>query len=211
MGPSLVGVRIAPARRQVGLGYAHAIGMKQMKPWYAVLLFTAFVVRPGVGYAAMSSPTPSLDPDARHSIGPGLSAGWNLDQAKWFWGWAVDYGYTLDSKWSPGLSLTYDQEIESPDGGPDKKTNTCTGIATISYSLTRNVAVATGIAKGFLDDDNSQQKYRFTSGDWSTGLILTLSWPWTPDRAMSFSTSYEWNISESEPSISFDLGLGLSF
>ena len=133
-----------------------------------------------------------MTPELKHSIGFGPSLGVVLDNDKWFWGFAGDYGRQVSEHWVLAASLAYDQEIDdSKDGVPVKKVNTFTGAATVAYLVTESFSLTTGLGIGFLDDDNPQQEYRFTSGDLGTGLVLGYAWPWGPDRSFTFSTGYD--------------------
>jgi long-subunit fatty acid transport protein len=152
-----------------------------------------------------------LRPEDKHSISYGPSVGWNLDRDAWFWGVAYDYGYVLNDRWSLAAALAFDQETEHRDIVPDKKVNTFTAIGTITYALNDYLSLTTGLGKGFLDDDNSQQRFRFTDGDLGTDLAVGLNFPWTDDRSSYLSSAYEYNISQKERTLSFDFGIALAF
>ena len=139
-----------------------------------------------------------------------FSVGWQLDRNAWFWGFAVDYGRALDERWSLGLSLAYDQETERRTG-PDKVVNTLSLIGTVSYAVTEHVSLTTGLGKGFADDDNSGQSFKFADGPWSTGVAVGLTLPLKDNLFLFASGAYEYNLSEGETSISFDFGLSLAF
>lgn len=150
-------------------------------------------------------------PEYRHSLGYGPSVGWNLTKDAWFWGASTDYGYSLNETWSLGVALTFDQETESRTAQPDKKVNTFSGQGTVTWHPNEVVALTTGFAKGFLDDDNPRQQWKFNDGDLGTGLSVGFDWPWTTDRAVFLSGTFEYNITQSEFAVSFDAGISLAF
>jgi hypothetical protein len=93
-----------------------------------------------------------------------------------------------------------------------KTVNTFTGVATVDYSFLRWLTVSTGIGKGFASDDKGS--LRFEDGDWSTGVSFGISLPDLPFTArdsVSLSLAWEWNITESDPSVSMDISFGWSF
>jgi len=70
------------------------------------------------------------------------------------------------------------------------------------------------LGKGFLDDDNKDNKLEFTNGDLGTGIALGIKlpdFPWTDRDSIVLSAAWEWNITEKEPSVSIDLTFGWSF
>ena len=84
-------------------------------------------------------------------------------------------------------------------------------LGTVSYAVTEHVSLTTGIAKGFANDDNSSQSFGFANGDWATGVAIGISLPVGDNLFLFASGAYELNLSEREPSISFDVGLSLAF
>jgi hypothetical protein len=179
----------------------------------SVTLFIAILVA-GMQVSAQGISAPGVvqDRELKHSVGFGPSVGWVLDNDKWFWGFAVDCGRRVSERWVLAASLAYDQEIEELKGGlPEKKVNTFTGAGTVAYMVTDQFSLTTGLGMGFLDDDNKEQTYEFTSGDLGTGIVCGYAWPWGTDRSFTVSAAYEWNLTEGESTLSVDGGVSLAF
>ena len=154
---------------------------------------------------------PRATPDYVNAAGFGLSYGEISKREADFWGWSLNYSRLLNDLWTAGLSLTWDEETEQFIDRPDKSVRSYTLIGTISYSLTQNFSLTTGLAHGIADDDNATGTMKFKSGNVSTGLSLGYSWPLNKRNSTSASLAYEYNISENEPSVSVDVSLGWSF
>lgn len=165
----------------------------------------------GVSPGSLSGTEVNEYPERLNSFGFGGSVGWQLDKNAWFWGLTADYGRALDEHWSLGLSLAYDRETERRTARPDKVVNTLTLIGTVSYALTEHFSLTTGLAKGFAHDDNRQRSFKFANGDWGTGVAVGLSYPLKDNLFFFLSGAYEYNLSENESSISFDVGLSFVF
>ena len=58
-----------------------------------------------------------------------------------------------------------------------------------------------------MDDDNADGDLRFKLGDVGTGLAVGVSLP----KSIGLSFAWEWNISESEPSVSADISFSWEF
>jgi hypothetical protein len=86
-------------------------------------------------------------------------------------------------------------------------------VVVVNYSF-RSLTLTTGLSKGFADTDRADGGWRSANGDWGTGLILGLSLtslPWDERLSVTLSAGYEYNLSASEPDLSFDVGLGYAF
>lgn len=148
----------------------------------------------------------------QHNISPSFSYGIPYQRNAYFWGASLNYTYLIDFPWSVTCALAYDEETDSPTGKPKEVVSTLTAIATVDYSIAEWVTISSGIGKGFMDDSNGG--FTFTDGDWGTGIAIGLTVPesrFAVLESLSFSTSWEWNLSSKEPSVSFDLGYGWSF
>ena len=107
----------------------------------------------------------------RHVVSSGGSYGAMLQRPADFWGLTAGYAYQLSGPWALSPSLSYDKETDRSKDNPSI-VNTFTFIGTISYFLTEKFSLTTGLAKGFMDDDNQEKKINGVNGDWSTGLAL---------------------------------------
>ena len=119
---------------------------------FAIVVSVLFV---GIQANGQGIRTPGvvMTPELKHSIGFGPSLGVVLDNDKWFWGFAGDYGRQVSERWVLAASLAYDQEIDDSKAGvPVKKVNTFTGAATVSYTVTESFSLTTGLGMGFLDE-----------------------------------------------------------
>ena len=154
---------------------------------------------------------PRATSDYVNAAGFGLSYGEISDREADFWGWSANYSRLLSDRWTAGLSLTWDEETEQFIDRPDKSVRSYNLIGTISYNLTQNFSLTTGLAQGIADDDNATGTIKFKSGNVSTGLSLGYSWPLSKRNSIGASLAYEYNISENEPSVSIDVSLGWSF
>ena len=154
---------------------------------------------------------PRATQDYVNAAGFGLSYGEISKREADFWGWSLNYSRLLNDRWTGGLSLTWDEETEQFIDRPDKSVRTYTLIGTISYNLTQNFSLTTGLAHNIADDDNASGSMKFKSGNVSTGLSLGYSWPLSERNSISASMAYEYNISENEPSASIDVSLGWNF
>ena len=163
--------------------------------------------------AQFRSPAIERDTVFKHSLSIGPSIGAIMERDAWFWGMSAGYAYQLNGPWALSPSLAYDQEMEQKTTG-EGIVNSFTLVGTISYFITQKLSLTTGLAKGFIDDDNRDKVFRLANGDWSTGLALGYNLPDLPfwERgSYGLSVSYEYNITKSEFSLSVDLNIGLSF
>lgn len=149
----------------------------------------------------------------KHVVSFGGSYGVMLERPADFWGLTAGYAYQLSGPWALSPSLTYDKETDRSKDNPGV-TNTFTFIGTISYFLTEKFSLTTGLAKGFLDDDNPERKIKGVNGDWSTGLAFGYNLPdfpfWARD-SYGLSAALEYNMTKAEFSFSVDLTIGLAF
>ncbi len=131
-----------------------------------------------------------------------------------FWGWSVAYSRRFKGAWAGAVALMWDRETENKIEGPDTEVDSYTASATISYAITENVSLATGLGKGFANTDNASQSMKFKSGDLSTGIVVGYSFPGPTSTARDsvvLSLAYEYNISEKETMVSLDAAFGWSF
>lgn len=178
----------------------------------ALGIATALVL-PSVAGAQIGSPARPA-PSYKNAASFGLSYGIQNDRNATFWGWSADYSRDLGSRWFFGAALAWDEDTETFDDRPDKVVETYTVIATISYGITRHLAITTGFGKGFADTDNPAGAMRFTNGDLGTGIALGWSTqgPARSSRdSISVSAAFEYNIAQNETSVSFDINYGWSF
>lgn len=186
--------------------------MRDLRPLvFACLIGTClgFVTPAQAQLSAPPQPLPEYD----STLGVGLSTGWQLDRDAEFWGWTADYGHRVFDSWVLNGSIAWDRETEEEQDGSRTRVDTFTAIATISYGVTRWMALTTGIGKGFADTGKGGGM-SWNDGDWSTGISVGFSTPGLPifERdSIGFAASYEYNISERETSFSVDVSFGLSF
>lgn len=150
----------------------------------------------------------------KNSAALGLSYGVNNTRDATFWGWAVEYSRDLGGPWLAAGSLMWDRETENRANAPDVEVETFTVAGTISYGLTERLAITTGLGQGIANTDNPSGSMRFKSGDLSTGIVLGWSTPGLKrfERdSVVFSLAYEYNFTQDETTLSFDVAFGWSF
>lgn len=147
----------------------------------------------------------------KNEIGVGASYGIKLDNDAWFWGYAPDYVRVLNERWLVNLSIAYDEETESKDGGT-RLTESWTPSVMIGYQVGPKLAVGAGFGHGLrTNEDGSGWKSVSLGDDLSVAGAFALS-IWNNGRhGLSLSVSLEYNISDNDPSISTDIGYGWSF
>ena len=151
--------------------------------------FVAFLLVGGIGtvQAQMSS---VVSPDAERPNNFSVSASYGEILNKrnaWFYGFAADYTRRLaEAPFGVGSTLMWDSET---DRNARKTVGTYTFAITGSWIFSQQASLGTGIAKGFMDNDNPDTRYRFNNGDWATGLILTYAIPARVNRFVAFSGS----------------------
>lgn len=151
--------------------------------------------------------------DLRNTIGFGASVGPFIGRDAYFWGLAVDYGRRVNGPWSVAASLAFDRDTETLDDGSKKVVDALNAVGIVNYSF-KMLTLTTGLSKGFASTDNPERKMRFASGDWGTGLVVGVSLPgvpWVDRDSFAFSVGYEYNLSQKEPDVSFDVGYALAF
>ena len=160
--------------------------------------------------AQVSAP-PRATADYVNAVGFGFSHGEIRGKKADFWGWSLDYSSMINHRWIAGLALTWDKETEQFIDRPDKTVRTYALIGSISYNLTQNFSLTSGLAQNIADDDNATGTMKIKAGDLSTGLSLGYSVPLSPRNTLGTSLGYEYNLSENETSISIDVMVGWSF
>lgn len=148
-----------------------------------------------------------------NSIGGGLSYGEKLTKSADFWGWTLDYSRLLDSGWVFTAALAYDEETERHSNKPDKVVQTYTPTFSWAYPLSQRWSAGAGFGKGLIDDDNKDGDFEFTKldEDWAVGAIASFTLLQRGRHRASLSSALEYDISEGEPSLSFDIGYAYSF
>ena len=142
-----------------------------------------------------------------HSVSVGASVGTPYKKDAEFWGLSVDYSRRFSTNWSTSASLTFDQETTRQAGAPDKVVDTFAAVFTVTYAFTSRWSLTTGLSKDIADDDNPAGDLRFKLGDVGTGLAVGLSLP----KSVGLSFAWEWNITQSEPSVSADISYSWEF
>ncbi len=163
--------------------------------------------------AQIGSPPRPVAP-FKNSAAFGLSYGVNNTRDATFWGWSADYNRQLGGRWFGATSIMWDRETEKVAAAPDPEVDTFAAAVTISYSLTKRLAITTGLGKGFADTDNPSGSMRLTNGDLATGIVLGWSTPGLRHferDSIAFSVAYESNIPKNETTLSFDVAFGWSF
>lgn len=153
-------------------------------------------------------------PEYNNSMSAGLSYGIQNDRDADFWGWSLGYSRSLGGRWFAEAALTWDSETETFDNKPNGVTNTFTAVGTITYAFTKLFSLTTGLGKGFANTDNPAGTMQFANGDLGTGIsvgIATAGLPQFARDSIGFSISYEYNITQKETSVSFDVSFGWSF
>ena len=140
------------------------------------------------------------------SVGASIGTPYEKEDAE-FWGLSVDYSRTLSANWSASASLTFDQATTRQTGRPTKVVNSFAAVLLANYALSPRWSLTTGLSQDFLDDDNADGELRFKLGDVGTGLAIGVAFP----NSVGLSFAWEWNISESEPSVSLDISYSWEF
>ncbi len=154
----------------------------------------------------------SRDPEHKSTAGFSLNAGPFLQRDAYFLGIALDYSQLIDGPWSFGTSLAYDSEKDKSKI-PEEITESWTFIGTINYSINK-FTFSTGFGKVFANTSNPADRMQFSDGDWATGIGISYALPdlpWFERDNISLGTAMEYNISQKEWNLSFDLGFGWSF
>ena len=159
---------------------------------------------------AQRSSVVSRDTVRPNNINIGISYGEIIEKRNaYFYGIAAEYSRKLKNlPAGVGAGIMWDSETDRSQIEPVR---TFTGALTASYLLSDKFSLATGLAKGFIDDDNPQKDYKFTDGDWSSGIIVAYIIPTGKASFIGLTTSLEYNLSQKEPSISLDLSYALNW
>jgi hypothetical protein len=163
--------------------------------------------------AQIVSIPPSKLPQYSNTIGLGVSYGPFIGRDATFWGLAIDYTRRLKRGWSVAASLAYDKETERSEDGSRKQIQALNAVGIVNYSFDK-FTLTSGLSKGFANDDNSNRRFQFANGDWATGIVFGITLPglpWTERDTLGFSVGYEYNLSQKEADVSFDLGIGFAF
>jgi hypothetical protein len=175
------------------------------------LVVIALFVPSVVKAQSFGSAPPPLESGAKWNVGTGLSYGTILGRDAQFWGASLNASHAFGANWGVSSALAYDQETERLSNGSRSKINTFTAIVTPYYRFHRRLTISAGFGKGFIDDDNPHRAMRFTNGDWATGTALSVMLYSRKNISAGFDTSLEYNISQEEWSISWDLGVSWAF
>lgn len=177
--------------------------------WAAIVL----LVTVATSQAQVSAPARPVA-GYRNSVSGGLSYGFINGRDADFWGWSVGYSRSLVGHWFAEANITWDRETEKFNDAPENKVSTFTAVGTITYALTDWLSLTTGLGKGFADTDNPDKKMKFTNGNLGTGISVGFATPGLPQfvqDSIGFSIAYEYNITQRETSVSFDVTFGWSF
>ncbi|KXX71320.1 hypothetical protein [Flammeovirga sp. SJP92] len=140
-----------------------------------------------------------------NAISFSVSRGVNMTNDNPFYGLSMDYSRSIkNSNFSTGMALMWDEEKE-----PNRYVQNLTVAVTAGYKINDKWSIGSGIAKGFLNNENERRDYQFNNGDWSTGLTATYTLKVTPKHVVSLTSSLEYNITQQEYSLSFDLNYTL--
>ena len=178
-------------------------------------LGTAFVLLAGTSDSVAQISAPARPAaNYRNSVAAGLSYGFQNERDADFWGWSLGYNRSLGGAWFGEAAVTWDLETEKRVAEPDREVRSFTALGTITYAINSWLSLTSGLGKGFASTDNTQREMRFESGDVSTGLAVgfaTPGLPWIDRDSIGFSASYEYNFTQKETSLSFDVTFGWSF
>ena len=177
------------------------------------VVLAAISLIPGLANAAVGGGSPPTG-DYNNSISFGVSRGEVVSRDAGFWGWSIAYSRRLPRGWMYDASIMWDRETEKRPMTADKVVDSYTVAATLGYGFNDWFAVTAGAGKGFASNDNTEKSMRFQAGDISVGLIgivTTGGFKFWDRDAISVSFSYEYNVSQSEPSVSMDITFGWSY
>ncbi len=180
-----------------------------MKAYLYYWLLGLFLLSSNASFAQISS---GFSPDSTFSSALNLSfsAGSMVQRNASFYGFGADWNQQIGGgKFGIGTNLMWDQETSKEQN--EGTVRTFTFALTGNYMVFNNLAIGTGIGKGFVDDDNPNQQYKFTNGDWATGLFIGYQGLLGSNKTIGLTGSYEYNITKKETSLSLDLSLGLIF
>ncbi|WKK65587.1 hypothetical protein [Lutimonas zeaxanthinifaciens] len=171
------------------------------------IVFGIVLLLPSVLWSQFSSNI-SRNEKKRSFVSFSASYGEFIERDAWFYGFNGEFSKRLKNV-PIGIagSLMWDQE---KDVKKDKIVSTFTAAVTGSYLISNRWSVGTGLGKGFMDTDNSNKKYKWADGDWSTALFFGYQIPLNLKSSIGISASYEYNMSANETSLSLDVSYGFS-
>ncbi|NME70314.1 hypothetical protein [Flammeovirga aprica] len=130
-----------------------------------------------------------------------VSRGVNMTNDNPFYGFSIDYSRAIkNTPFSTGVAMMWDEEKDK-----NRYLQNVTVAYMVGYKINDRWSIGSGIAKGFLNNENERQEYQFSDGDWSTGLAGTYVLKVTPKHAISITSSLEYNITQKEYCFSVDL------
>ena len=178
--------------------------IKNYKYLFVLLLFLLLPLFSTAQFSANIS----RNEEHKSFVSVAASYGQLIQREAWFYGFSGEFSRRLD-KLPIGLAGNFMWDKEK-DVKKNKVVNTFTAAITGSYLLSGRWSVGTGLGKGFMDTDNKDKNYQFTSGDWSTALFFGYNIPLSLKSSLGLTASYEYNISAKETSLSIDLSYGFN-
>ena len=176
----------------------------------AVGMLTVFLPVDSLVAAPFGVASPPEEPGGV-TVGTALSYGVIVERDADFWGTSLNFAHAIEEDWGFAWSIAFDRETEQMMTGARKTVDSFTAIITPYYVVTDWLTISAGFGKGFADNDNPVRSLRFTEGDWATGGALGFDL-FTRDRfSVGLDTSLEYNLSEKEWSLSWDIGCSISF
>lgn len=172
------------------------------------LCATSFTCALNYSHARFGAPT---DPKFNQTLSLSGSYGFVFKRDASYWGTSLNYSHAIREGYGISTSLAFDQETESFAGGGHRRIDTFTAILTGYVQAHEKISFSGGFGKGIMDDDNPSRSYKFTNGDWSTGIAASITLYQKGNFGVNLDTSLEYNLSQSEASMSWDLGVGYSF
>ena len=181
----------------------------QLLPLFYTALALLVLLSSTAAEARMSLRPPTTG--YKNELGFGLSFGIKLDKDALFWGYAPDYVRVFGEKWLLNVSLAYDEETAIKDG-VDSVTETWTPSLIIGYQVTSRVSVGAGFGHGVIENKDGSGWKSVKFGNDLSGAVAFGTSLWSKGRhGLSLSVSLEYNFSESQSSISTDLGYAIGF
>ena len=175
---------------------------------WALLILVLFLVS---GTAEAQFAIRPVTSDKPNELGFGISYGVKLDKDALFWGYAPDYVRVLGGKWLLNISLAYDEDTEIKNG-TEAVTETWTPAVLFGYQLGSRLALGAGFGHGVIENKDGAGWTSVKFGDDLTAAGAFAVSLWSKGRhGLSLSVSLEYNISDSQPSVSTDLGYAWGF
>jgi hypothetical protein len=152
-----------------------------------------------------------VTPGFSNELGLGVSYGVKLSKDAQFFGYAPDYVRVLSENWLLNVSFAYDKDTEFKKCSKEV-TETWTPSLMIGYQLSSRLALGVGLGHGLFENKDGGG---WTSVKFGNDLTVAAAFAtslWNKDRhGLALSVSFEYNISDKEPSISTDLGYSFAF